>query len=275
MKKGQSTVFFSATLLPVLYYKELLSGNLEDYAVYVQSPFPQENRLLLIGGDVSSRYTRRNVKEYEKVADYIEKMVMGKQGNYMVFFPSYQYLKEVEEVWKGRVEEKGVCVSWISQGSRMVEEEKEQFLHLFEEEREESFVAFCVMGGIFSEGIDLKGEALIGAAVIGTGLPQVCNEREILKNFYEAQGMDGFAYAYRYPGMNKVLQAAGRVIRTPEDQGIVLLLDERFLNSEYKRLYPLEWEEYEMCTLSDTSRLLEEFWSVLGKEPDKSGGRRA
>ncbi len=262
MKKGQSTVFFSATLLPVLYYKELLSGNLEDYAVYVQSPFPQENRLLLIGGDVSSRYTRRNVKEYEKVADYIEKMVMGKQGNYMVFFPSYQYLKEVEEVWKGRVEEKGVCVSWISQGSRMVEEEKEQFLHLFEEEREESFVAFCVMGGIFSEGIDLKEDRLIGAAIVGTGLPMVCTEQDILKKYFDEKQHKGFDYAYQYPGMNKVMQAAGRVIRTMEDRGVILLLDDRFLRKEYQALFPREWNLYQAVNRENVAEAISHFWAT-------------
>ena len=209
------------------------------------------------------------------MAGYLEAMVKSRKGNYLVFFPSYRMLLEVYEIFLELYG--GDEAECLIQSPGMNEEEREEFLRGFREEssaREKSRLGFCVMGGIFSEGIDLKGEALIGAAVIGTGLSQVCNEREILKNFYEAQGMDGFAYAYRYPGMNKVLQAAGRVIRTPEDQGIVLLLDERFLNSEYKRLYPLEWEEYEMCTLSDTSRLLEEFWSVLGKEPDKSGGRR-
>lgn len=275
LDKGNSTVFFSATLLPMPYYKHLL-GDEEDYAVYARSPFSGEQRLILIGRDVSSRYTRRSREEYERMAGYLEAMVKSRKGNYLVFFPSYRMLLEVYEIFLELYG--GDEAECLIQSPGMNEEEREEFLRGFREEssaREKSRLGFCVMGGIFSEGIDLKGEALIGAAVIGTGLPQVCNEREILKNFYEAQGMDGFAYAYRYPGMNKVLQAAGRVIRTPEDQGIVLLLDERFLNSEYKRLYPLEWEEYEMCTLSDTSRLLEEFWSVLGKEPDKSGGRRA
>lgn len=178
----------------------------------------------------------------------------------MVFFPSYQYLKEVEEVWKGRVEEKGFCVSWISQGSRMVEEEKEQFLHLFEEEREESFVAFCVMGGIFSEGIDLKEDRLIGAAIVGTGLPMVCTEQDILKNYFDEKQHKGFDYAYQYPGMNKVMQAAGRVIRTMEDRGVILLLDDRFLRKEYQALFPREWNSYQAVNRENVAEAISNFW---------------
>lgn len=182
----------------------------------------------------------------------------------MVFFPSYQYLKEVEKAWKDRVEKKGFSVSWISQGSRMEEAEKEQFLQLFEEEREESFVAFCVMGGIFSEGIDLKEDRLIGAAIVGTGLPMVCTEQEILKNYFEEKQHKGFDYAYQYPGMNKVMQAAGRVIRTMDDKGIILLLDDRFLRSEYQALFPREWNLYQVVNRSNVEEVIRGFWdSVL------------
>ena len=147
------------------------------------------------------------------------------------------------------------------QKSGMKEEEREAFLGRFEEkEQEKSLLGFCVLGGIFSEGIDLKREALIGAAVVGTGLPLVCHEREILRGYYEEREMDGFAYAYRYPGMNKVLQAAGRVIRTDEDRGVILLLDDRFLGSEYRRLFPLEWESCQVCRLKDAGKRIEEFW---------------
>ena len=116
------------------------------------------------------------------------------------------------------------------------------------------------MGGIFAEGIDLKKDALIGVVVVGTGLPQVCNEREILKNYYDKTEKAGFDYAFRCPGMNKVLQAAGRVIRTAEDKGVILLLDERFLQKEYQCMFPREWETYETVTLSQVRNLVEEFW---------------
>ncbi len=265
LDKGNSTVFFSATLLPMPYYKHLLGAE-EDYAVYARSPFSQEQRLLLIGRDVSSRYTRRSRKEYERIAGYLYSLAEGKKGNYLLFFPSYKMMLEVYEAFLDLYgEDKTEC---LLQSAGMNEEKREEFLKIFQENadvREKSHLGFCVMGGIFSEGIDLKGDALIGAAVIGTGLPLVCHEREILKTFYEERGMDGFAYAYRYPGMNKVLQAAGRVIRTPEDQGVVLLLDERFLNSEYKRLFPLEWEDYQVCGLSQSGELMERFWK--NREP--------
>ncbi len=262
LKKGRSTVFFSATLLPVLYYKELLSGNQEDYAVYADSPFPKENRLLLVAGDVSSRYTRRNQREYEKVADYIETAARGKCGNYMVFFPSYQYLKEVEALWKERMEEAESPIAWASQDNRMKEQEREQFLLLFEEQRECSFVAFCVMGGMFSEGIDLKEDRLIGAVVVGTGLPMVCTEQEILKGYFDEKERKGFDYAYQYPGMNKVMQAAGRVIRTMEDRGVILLLDDRFLREEYQTLFPREWWPYQVVNRNNVRQTIEAFWAT-------------
>ena len=121
-------------------------------------------------------------------------------------------------------------------------------------------MGFCVMGGIFSEGIDLTGERLIGAAIVGTGLPQICTEREILKEYYEKAGKSGFDFAYRYPGMNKVLQAAGRVIRTAEDVGVVALLDERFLNWSYQKMFPREWDEFETVTVDRIAKRVERFW---------------
>lgn len=261
LDKGNAAVFFSATLLPMPYYKHLL-GDGEDYAVYARSPFLREHRLLLLGKDVSSRYTRRNRTEYEKIAEWLAVLAGGRKGNYLAFFPSYRMMQEVFEVFLERHEEVAECVM---QHTGMREEEREAFLKQFEETadlcgREKSRLGFCVLGGIFSEGIDLKGDALIGTAVIGTGLPQICHEREILRRYYEERGMDGFAYAYRYPGMNKVLQAAGRVIRTDEDRGVILLLDNRFLGSDYRRLFPLEWEGYQICGLSEGKRKLTAFW---------------
>ena len=143
----------------------------------------------------------------------------------------------------------------------MGEEEREQFLMQFETEHGESMAAFCVMGGIFSEGIDLVHEKLIGALIIGTGLPMVCREREILKDYFDRRGMDGFSYAYQYPGMNKVLQAAGRVIRTDEDRGVILLLDERFSTSAYKKLFPIGWEQHGYCKIHSVSGELDDFWN--------------
>ena len=142
----------------------------------------------------------------------------------------------------------------------MNEEAREIFLETFEEVREGSLVGFCVMGGIFSEGIDLAEEKLIGAFIIGTGLPQVCSERAILKDYFDKDGGQGFDYAYLYPGMNKVLQAAGRVIRTEEDRGVILLLDERFRERRCREIFPREWEDCGACVLEDVEEKVKAFW---------------
>ena len=260
LDKGNSTVFFSATLLPLQYYRKMLSTRSENFGMYVESPFEQKKRCLMICRDVSSKYTRRGYEEYRKIAEYIARMSWQKKGNYMVFFPSYRLMEDVYQVYQDEF-----SVSWvrcISQHASMTELEREEFLEEFTEETEETLVGFCVMGGIFSEGIDLIGDRLIGVAVVGTGLPQVNCEREILKGYYDEKGEQGFDYAYRYPGMNKVLQAAGRVIRTKEDTGAILLMDERFLNRDYRNLFPREWNDACTCTLGNVEKHLQAFWDV-------------
>ena len=260
LDKGNSTVFFSATLLPLQYYRKMLSTRSENFGMYVESPFEQKKRCLMICRDVSSKYTRRGYEEYRKIAEYIARMSWQKKGNYMVFFPSYRLMEDVYQVYQDEF-----SVSWvrcISQHASMTELEREEFLEEFTEETEETLVGFCVMGGIFSEGIDLIGDRLIGAAVVGTGLPQVNCEREILKGYYDEKGEQGFDYAYRYPGMNKVLQAAGRVIRTKEDTGAILLMDERFLNRDYRNLFPREWNDACTCTLGNVEKNLQAFWDA-------------
>jgi len=255
--KGISVIFFSATLLPIQYYKELLSTDQDNYAIYAESTFKEEQRLLAFASDVSSKYTRRNASEFRKIAEYILKTVNCKKGNYMVFFPSYKFMNQVYEIFQeldeGRAES-------VVQGTNMKEADREAFLANFEQDYDASFVAFCVMGGIFSEGIDLKNDKLIGAIVVGTGLPQIGSEREILKNYFDERSGNGFDYAFRYPGMNKVLQAAGRVIRTTEDRGVILLLDERFLQSDYRYLYPREWNNYKVCNIDSIEEAVENFW---------------
>ena len=257
LDKGNATIFFSATLLPIQYYKSLLSTKEDNYAVYAETAFSEEQKLLLVGRDVSSKYTRRNQTEFRRIADYIAKTAQTKQGNYMVFFPSYKMMQQVYEEFEmlslGEMDA-------VVQEMGMKEEERENFLAEFTKERERSLVAFCVMGGIFGEGIDLKHEQLIGAIIVGTGLPQISNEREILMNYYDNLTGMGFDYAYRYPGMNKVLQAAGRVIRTIDDVGVIELLDDRFLQSDYRGLFPREWENYEICTVDSVEEQIKKFW---------------
>lgn len=257
LKKGRSAVFFSATLFPMLYYRELLTTETDVYGIYVQSPFSAKNRRILIGSDVSSRYTRRNHTEYRKIAEYISRCVWQRQGNYMVFFPSYRLMEDVYQVY-----EEEFSVDWvrcIRQNSDMTEREREEFLEEFQS-REGTLVGFCVLGGIFSEGVDLTGESLIGAIIVGTGLPQIGSEREILKEYYDRKKQSGFDYAYRYPGMNKVLQAAGRVIRTKEDRGVILLLDDRFLGRDYGEIFPREWKDRSSCRLNTVEEAVSRFW---------------
>ena len=260
MGQGCSTVLFSATLLPIKYYKTLLSGNEDDYAVYANSPFQEEKRLLMVAADVSSRYTRRTESEYRKVAEYIRTVAAGRRGNYMVFFPSYQYMTEMEAIF----EEEPLEADLIVQGQGMGESDRKEFLEEFEREREHSLVAFCVIGGVFSEGIDLKEERLIGVIIVGTGLPMVCVEQEILKGYFDETEERGFDFAYQYPGMNKVLQAAGRVIRTHEDEGVILLLDDRFLRRDYLELFPREWEHYHLVNRNNVSQCIADFWEMRG-----------
>ena len=175
----------------------------------------------------------------------------------MVFFPSYAFMERVQDAFtKKELRQFDV----ITQQSSMTEEERDAFLLEFEQERKKSLLAFCVMGGLFSEGIDLTNERLIGAIIVGTGLPQVCNERKLLMDYFNSRGGDGFAYAYLYPGMNKVQQSAGRVIRTTEDVGVIALLDERFCYREYQQTFPREWQDYSVETLDTVEESVTKFW---------------
>lgn len=258
LNRGNSAVFFSATLLPVNYYKKLLTTQEDCYAVYAHTVFSSSQSCILVAGDVSSKYTRRTNAEFEKIASYIIGMVEQKKGNYIAFFPSYKMMEQVLEQFY-QMPQAG-WVDCIVQENSMNEASRKEFLEEFSRNRKRSLCAFCVMGGIFGEGIDLKEEQLIGVAVVGTGLPQVCQEQEILKQYYEENGENGFAYAYTYPGMNKVLQAAGRVIRTARDRGVILLLDDRFYRREYREMFPREWAHAKRCSLNNFREELRKFW---------------
>ena len=261
LNKARSTVFFSGTLLPIGYYKRLLSTEPDNYAVYAHSVFTADQRLLFVGTDVSSKYTRRTPDEYMRIATYIKKICLAKQGNYIAFFPSYKMMLEVEQMFEYLA---GENVDIIIQQQNMREQQREEFLQEFAVSRDCSMVAFCVMGGIFGEGVDLREDQLIGAIIIGTGIPQIGGESEILRDFFDARDGNGFDYVYRFPGMNKVQQAAGRVIRTLSDVGVIALLDERFLQRDNRRLFPREWEDYRMTDLERVDSLLADFWKTKG-----------
>ena len=260
MQKACSSILFSATLLPVQYYKELLAGTEEDYEVYAKSVFNPDKRGILIANDVTSKYTRRSDSEYLKIARYIDSIVSERNGNYMVFFPSYGFLNNVYEAFTDIADLSDSTILCQSIGMR--EEEREQFLDAFNDSSDEkTLIGFCVMGGIFAEGIDRKNDSLIGAIIVGTGIPQVCLEQDIIKGFFDDRGENGYDFAYRFPGMNKVLQAAGRVIRTEEDIGVVALLDERFKEIGYRRLFPREWDNAEFTDIASISSKVERFWN--------------
>jgi len=258
-------VFFSATLLPVNYYKMLITGDLNDYAVYIDSPFENYNREIMISSDISTKFTKRSRDLYKKIAFYIYKTILCKKGNYMAFFPSYKFLLDVYEEFMEilEIENKVENIEVLMQSSNMNDEERDEFLNSFEKNEDrvdEYMVAFCVMGGIFSEGIDLTHELLIGTIVVGTGFPQVGMEREIIKNYFDRLNHNGFDYSYRFPGINKVLQSCGRVIRTKDDKGVILLLDERFLENGYKNLFPREWHDLKKVNSDCFENTVNEFW---------------
>ena len=266
LEKGRASILFSATLLPVQYYMELLSGKSEDYAVYARSTFDPARKKVLLGLDVSTKYTRRTPAEYQKIASYIRQITDSRQGNYLVFFPSYKMMTDVRVYFEAEMQDD---TEILEQNMHMSEAQREEFLEQFQERESGTLIGFCVMGGIFGEGIDLKKDRLIGAIIVGPGLPQVCNEREILKQYYDRRDMDGFDHAYRYPGMNKVMQSAGRVIRTDEDTGVIVLLDERFGQAQYRSSFPREWADYETCTLRNVKEKLERFWKGCIVPDDK------
>ncbi|SEK69785.1 Rad3-related DNA helicase [Butyrivibrio sp. ob235] len=278
MERAKSTILFSATLLPIQYYKKLLGGTSEDYEIYAHSVFDPSRCGRLIASDVTSKYTRRSENEYRKIAAYIDAIVSAKSGNYMIFFPSRVFMDEVGYIFEQEYYDENTQEILVQQ-EIMSEEEREEFLSRFspandidlesiinmeiEVEPSKSILGFCMMGGIFGEGIDLKDDSLIGVIIVGTGIPLVCNEREIIKEFFELSDEDGFDYAYRYPGMNKVLQAAGRVIRTETDAGIVALLDERFLQRSYYEMFPREWKGIIRTSTSRVKNDVKALWKRI------------
>lgn len=254
----KASVFYSATLTPIQYFKDILGGNEKDYNMRLPSPFEASNLSLTIAQNVSTKYKNRE-KSLTAVAGYIKSVLEARKGNYFVFFPSYRYMNEVYSIFT----EQYPSFQILLQQPAMGEEDKESFLECFQQATEDGLAAFAVMGGVFSEGIDLAGDRLIGAVIVGVGLPQVCFERDIIMDYFNAKNNMGFEYAYMYPGMNKVLQAAGRVIRDESDRGAVLLVDERFAGSRYADMFPEEWmHNSKVRSPQELERLLGKFWSA-------------
>lgn len=237
-KSYRSKVFFSATLSPMTYYRDMLGGDEEDYAVSIPSPFSKDQTDVYLT-PLSTRYRDRENTKGAIVAA-IDNLIKNRPGNWLIFFPSYQYLLSVYEQFKQEDSE----TNTLLQSTGMTEADREAFLKEFQPDAKESLVGFAVLGGIFSEGIDLKGDRLNGVMVVGVGLPQLCFERDLIKDHFNSSGKSGYNYAYVYPGMNKVLQAGGRLIRSESDQGTIVLVDDRFLKQPYHSLLPEEWSNY-------------------------------
>lgn len=244
LKKLEAAVLFSGTLSPLDYYVQMLGGNEDSPVLKIPSPFPKENFKLMIAPNVSTTYKNRDNTILE-VVDYIKTMVNQKVGNYFVFFPSYKYLNSVLAKFDDSPYELNV------QKSEMSESEKIRFLDNFQANPKTTHIAFAVLGGIFSEGIDLLHDRLIGAIIVGVGLPQISYERDLIRNYFNENAENGFEYAYVKPGMNRVMQAVGRVIRSEEDVGAVLLIDERYMHRQYQDLFKAEWNNYRVVLTID------------------------
>ena len=260
-EKSVSSVLFSATLIPMKYYFGLLGGADTDNTLMLPSPFVPENRCIISATDISSSYKKRELY-YEKTADYIYKTFCAKPGNYISFFPSYKYMQTVYEVFKIKYPD----VDTIIQNRKSTDAEREAFIDSFKDDEEQARVGFCVLGGVFSEGIDLKGNRLIGTILVGVGIPQVNIERELIKEYFDYkarenyEALQGFDYSYVYPGFTKILQSAGRVIRSEEDRGVIVLLDERYNSQKYVDIFPSEWQGVQFTDIKGVDGILKEFW---------------
>ncbi len=259
LARGRAAIFFSATLTPVDYYRTLLGGEAEDPVLQLASPFPAENLAVLIQDRIAT-HLRGRAESLGEVVEAIGSLVAGRSGNYLVYFPSYQYLNDTLQEFRRRYP----SITLVSQRPGMKELERDQFLADFSVEHGATLVGFAVLGGIFGEGIDLVGERLIGAVIVGVGLPQLGVERNLIRDYFQLQNGAGFDYAYTFPGMNRVLQAVGRVIRSETDRGVVLLIDARFNEVRYRRLFPAWWKYVRVRQTAALREAVGSFWQPAG-----------
>ena len=257
LRKGAAAVFFSATLSPPAYFRRVLGGGADSLLLDLPSPFDPGHLCLLAADRVSTRF-RHRAESRETVARLLAAMVSAHTGNYLIFFPSYQYLGDVLELFPALCPQATV----LRQTPEMDDAARADFLQNFVPRPGRTLAGFCVMGGVFAEGIDLPGERLIGVAVVGVGLPQINDTQNLIRSYFQRHGGRGYEYAYMYPGMNRVLQSAGRVIRSEEDRGTVLLIDDRFTSREYRALFPAHWSRLERVRgPEDVRRRLADFWA--------------
>jgi DNA excision repair protein ERCC-2 len=256
MRRCQSAIFFSATLTPMDYFRNILGCDPTAHYLILNSPFPHENLGIFISDQISTYYRHRD-QTVSQVSRIISTLIEQRKGNYLLYFPSYAYMRKIYDAFK-------TCnpqTDTILQAPGMLESQRESFLKRFSQDNPQTLVGFAVMGGIFGEGIDLVGDRLLGAVVVGVGLPGISLERELIKEYFSTTLSAGFEFAYLYPGINRVLQAAGRVIRTENDRGVVLLIDQRYGRFQYRTLLREEWNPVWVQDVSQLAAALQKFWN--------------
>lgn len=259
---GLGAVFFSATLSPMDYYQSVLGGKENSLAYQLPSPFPAQNQAIMVTRYIQTTYRQRPFSQ-DDIVESLHTLISGKKGNYLCFFPSYGYLKQIEELF----EEKYPEILTVTQTSAMNNLARDEFLNKFHDDPDHTLLGFCVLGGIFSEGIDLRGNKLIGVAVVSVGLPGLSAENNLIRDYYDQENGRGFEYAYQMPGMNNVLQAAGRLIRSSHDKGIILLLDQRFASFRYTQLFPNHWQNRQnLNSLEQLQQAVDKFWKGVSNE---------
>ncbi len=256
LNRCSSAVFLSATLVPMDYFIKILGCNSEARKVILPSPFPRENLEVIISSRISTLYRNRNATK-SAIAGMLIALAKSRPGNYLFYFPSYEYLNLVYNSFR----EIDAAIPTVLQKSEFTEEERRQFLSHFRKDNNKTLAGFAVLGGVFGEGIDLTGDRLTGAAIVGVGLPGISPERDCIRKYFDETDTRGFEFAYQYPGINKVLQAAGRVIRTENDMGVVILIDERFATHGYRSLLPEEWRLHYIYSREELTDSLEKFWN--------------
>ena len=256
--RAESAVLFSATLTPAEYFCNILGGKSRARTVSLPSPFDSENLCVAVADYVNTRFEDRedNAKRFATV---IAATVKARAGNYIAYFPSYKCL---EDTYKAFVK-KYPLVTTVVQRKNMTVRQKDEFLSEFKEDSGRLRIGFCVLGGVFSEGVDLPGSRLIGSIIFGVGLPALSNEKNILREYYDNKNEEGigYDYAYTFPGMNNVLQAAGRVIRGSDDVGVVVLADDRYATPKYRELFPAHWKGVRYAgNASSLAEIMRRFW---------------
>ncbi|MBE6596432.1 MAG: ATP-dependent DNA helicase [Ruminococcaceae bacterium] len=255
--RAVSSILFSATLTPSDYFVDLLGGGKNSYSISLPSPFDGNRLLVAVADYLSVRYEDRK-KNTKKYANVIAMTASAKAGNYIVYFPSYDMLESVASAFS----EKFPKVKLIIQKRNMTQKEKEEFIDSFKDDEDKLRIGFCVLGGSFSEGVDLPGSRLIGTVIFGVGLPGLSNENNIIRDYFETRNGCGYDYAYTFPGMNNVLQAAGRVIRREDDRGVVVLVDDRYASEKYRLLFPEHWKNINYAGNAPLlAENIKKFWS--------------